>query len=448
MDRFEQFKSRLGLANTARHQTERRSTQHAAREASQNRHLSSKEAETLARRTYEMVEELKPELRSRGITQTALCRHAFSDVQTSSRELHRVTLPPGKDPQTRDVRKHLEPYRRIATALEQLTQRRSGQLVHRLVEGTTCDDLRNASEHWLDLDRLITALERRIDALDQEFAWTAAYGRTLELRKKGAEYGRRLCWPLTDLEPPTGDEDPATLEAYARELEDDANGTSAFYRPRPQYYGNGNRHTAAQYLDMGAIQDVEFFYVPHAPVGHLGLWDLPQRRSNPASYEQAVARECEMMRESPRRLLLPSDRWDEPAQRPTGQLDPRNHPTLQYHVWLIVYPLASVASDDTLRIGPALYQAGEEGGAWIMPLSSENLAAIADAVWIDETRCTPLVDRLTELLLLDEAEEGSLTANLRRTGPWLQDNPVFKAERQRSQRQQQLLRIAGRNPRP
>lgn len=447
MDRFEQFKSRLGLASQARHQAEKRSTQHAAREASQNRHLSPQDAGTLARRMHEMLEELKPELRSRGITRTALCRRAFSEDQTSSRELHRVTLPPGEDPLKRGVRMHLDRYRKVAKALEHLTQRRSGQLVHRLVEGTACDDLRNAAERWLDLDRLVAALERLIDALDQEFGWTDTYRRTLELRKQGAQTGRSVSWPLTELPPPSGEQDQEALEAYARELEEEANGTCAFYRPRPEQYGLGNRHTAALYQDMGAIQDAEFFFVPHAPIGYLALWDLPQRRSNAAAHEQALARECEMMRASPERLAPPNDRWDESVQGPTGQLDPRNCAHLQDHVWLTVYPRPPTAGDAALHIGPALYQAGEEGGAWIMPLSPENLAAIADAAWVDETRRAPLEDRLSELLLMDEDDERSLTANLRRTGPWLQHNPVFKAELQRSQRQQQLLRIAGRTPR-
>lgn len=450
MDRFELFKSRLGLSGASRRLSEKRSSQIAARNANGNRHLSSLEAETLALRTHEMLDELEPELRSRKVGRIDVCRRAFSEDQTSTRELYRVTLPPGADRVKRGLRMHLAPYRNVAIALEELTQRRRGQLVHRLVEGTSCDDLRNAAERWRDMDRLVAALERLTGSMDQEFGWTETYRRTLERRKEGARSGSRLCWPLWQLEPPSAEEcDPDALKEYASALKDEADGTNAFYRPRPQYYGPGDRHTAAQYLNLGALQDAEFFYVPHAPIGHLIMWDLPQRRSNAGAYEQALARELTSIRALPQYLIRPTDDWNESAQCPSGQVDPLNYEcsSLQYHVWLIVYPLPTTAGDGTLRIGPALYQAGEEGGAWIMPLSSANLAAVVDVVWVDETQTATLLDRLTELLILDDADERSLSANLRRTGHWLKHNPVLKAEQQRVQRQQQLLRIAGRLPR-
>jgi hypothetical protein len=44
----------------------------------------------------------------------------------------------------------------------------------------------------------------------------------------------------------------------------------------------------------------------------------------------------------------------------------------------------SIADDGTLRIRPALCQAGEKGGT--MPLASANIAAVDDAVWIDKSK--------------------------------------------------------------
>jgi hypothetical protein len=338
---------------------------------------------------------------------------------------------------------HLAPYCSVVSAIEKLTQRRHGEFIHRLVEGTACDDLRNAAERWRDLDRLVVALESLVSGFDKEFGWTETYRRTLELRTEGIKSGDVLSWPLSELDRTSAEQDgPEALEKYLEALEGEANGTAAFYRSRPQSYAPSPRQTAVQYIDMGAIQDSEFFFVPHAPVGHVALWDLPQRRADVLAHERQLVGELQWMRLSPHYLNLPDDEWDASAQCPTGQLRPASDSHLQYHVWLIVYPLPGTAGDRTLRIGPALYQAGEESGAWIMPLTSANLAAVADAAWVDRTRHSTLLDRLAELLLMGEADPHSLAACLRRTGGWLKHNPVMKAEQRRVELQQQLRQIA------
>jgi hypothetical protein len=189
------------------------------------------------------------------------------------------------------------------------------------------------------------------------------------------------------------------------------------------------RPQAERHLSGEHLQDDSFFHVPHAPIGHLELWDLPQRTIDAQGHERCRLQWLAHVRQYPQRFGMPADEWSDELQAPQGQASSDQYAYPGF-TWLIAYP----HKEDPSRTVPALFQAGEEGGAWLMPLDADTLASVADAVWCDGERDAPLVDRLCELLQpAPGAMASPLEAALDRTGPWLAMNPVlaFDLERRR-----------------
>lgn len=77
---------------------------------------------------------------------------------------------------------------------------------------------------------------------------------------------------------------------------------------------------------------------------------------------------------------------------------------------------------------PALYQPGEEGGAYLLPLDLQALAMLRHAVWISPDTAMPVTTRLRQLL---SDPNGPLLQAFRRTAPWLIHNPVLRWDEQR-----------------
>jgi hypothetical protein len=70
------------------------------------------------------------------------------------------------------------------------------------------------------------------------------------------------------------------IEAYRVERIAASDLSQAFYRRNEHF---GRRYWPGWWLfgfETGALQDDEFFHVPHAPLGHVLRWDLPDRRKD------------------------------------------------------------------------------------------------------------------------------------------------------------------------
>ena len=97
-----------------------------------------------------------------------------------------------------------------------------------------------------------------------------------------------------------------------------------------------------------------------------------------------------------------------------------------YHAWLIIYP-----SPDHSGVMPMIYIAVEECGPIIVPLDAVTLSAMRRMYWVeDDQTVITWLDHIKRLLLVD-AGRGILD-RLRRTAPWLAQNPLLKMERQYS----------------
>ena len=80
-----------------------------------------------------------------------------------------------------------------------------------------------------------------------------------------------------------------------------------------------------------------------------------------------------------------------------------------------------------------------------MPIDSDSLAAVADAVWYNDERDLTLLERLKELLLAPGGEGPSIIERaLDRTGPWLAHNPVLANEARARQQIQTIKAVARR----
>ncbi len=153
------------------------------------------------------------------------------------------------------------------------------------------------------------------------------------------------------------------------------------------------------------------------------------------AYELAVKQQLREIRRNPTDLALPDDDWDAAAACPTGQTGARTRNwQLQEFFWLLAYP-----HPDGKRLVPTLYRAGEEGGAYMVPLDMEALDALTNAVWVSPTRHCSVIDRLAALLI-EIGEDGlnPIERNMRRTATWLIDNPILKLQREHEDRSRRL----------
>lgn len=178
----------------------------------------------------------------------------------------------------------------------------------------------------------------------------------------------------------------------------------------------------------GVVQDDMFFYVPHCPLGHVLLWDLPDPAIDRPAYELALRNELDRLRTSDGFEHTPTDEFDPLTCQPHGQTGTHEingtWANFQDYWWLAIYP-----DPRGRRLIPALYQPGEEGGAYLMPLDLQALAMLRHAVWVTPTEAIPVTQRLRQLL--SDPSNPILTA-FRRTATWLTHNPILQsAEQQR-----------------
>ena len=147
------------------------------------------------------------------------------------------------------------------------------------------------------------------------------------------------------------------------------------------------------------MPDIEFFYIPHAPLGVIEFADFPNRQSARAKYEKAV--QCSL--DNWRRIdeatgqsritqeYAVRDDWDPEKECPVGQFAPRDHYG-EYFAWIIMYPMR-----DGSRLMPMLYISYEEGMPYMVPLDVRNLDIFRDAIWLNETEHMSVFSRIKEL---------------------------------------------------
>jgi hypothetical protein len=412
------------------------------------RKLNLEDRTIVARRLHDFLEEIAPGLKERGISRGELCRraglcgrrHTDEKSPDDAKELYRLTLPPDTDAGKRGIRSGAERYLRLVEVLAaEIDHLSVHRVADRLLRGTSLHPLSKTKKEWSDLEKVQSYLQRIVDELDQEFDLLNLFRRTAELKCSWIKEGSKLCWPLWDLDPfdqITSASRPEEIEEFRAQRAVATDLSQAYYR-RHQYFGR-RRNGGEWWLhgfETDVLQNDTFFFIPHAPLGHVLIWDLPDRRADPTNYDLKVKHELRHIRSNPNWLALPSDEWDPENVCPTGQTEGvSGNPMFQYHFWLLAYP-----HPDGQRLVPALYQPGEEGGAYLLPLDMEGMEMLSDAVWVSPTEQCSVTERL-KTLLAERGDDGlnTIKRNMRYTAKWLADNPILKLQREREERSRRL----------
>ena len=402
------------------------------------RKLSMDEAIDLASRLHKSLVDFQPRLKDLKVKKSHLCKEAFGGID--SKELYRITLPPGAEPGKRGLRVTVEKYLLFIAALSKALGDNPRLIAEPILRGTRFHPLSWTGYEFSELEKIQVALQHIVNKLDGEFGWSETYRLTARLKCKGVTEGDKVCWPLYDLWPSTDTDSSAEgREAYRQEFERAADLNQAFMQ-RNKFYGT-RRDVDISYLngfETGVLQSDEFFFVPHTPLGHLLLWDLPPRKKDLAAYYQTVDTQVSTSQAiNGDSHSIPKDEWDLAKRMPNGQTSGRGlNQALQHHFWLLAYP-----HPDGSSLVPTLYEPGEDGGAYILPLDLEGLEMLADAVWVSPTSHCSALDRLKQLLLeQDENGQSAIERGLRRTSGWLAENPILKRE---SYRQETSRRLDG-----
>ncbi|MDP2852182.1 MAG: hypothetical protein Q8O23_02130 [Gallionella sp.] len=372
------------------------------------------------------------------------CSHYnIADASESSKELHRLTLPPSKDPNDVRLRRGAGKYRLLIEAISKITNESVSPLADRVLLGTSLHPAKQIGS-LSEAEKLQTALQRIVDKIDDEFGLHAKFMETAKLKAKHIADGGKENWPLWEVTA-----DMLTPEEYEMERCNAADPRFAFWMKGIGYetwiktYGatiNGTEFPNAP--GSGALQNNNFFFIPHAPLGVIEFANLPNRRQAPVQYERAVQDQLDSWRQinkgTGRSLVAREhsirDDWDSAKLCPIGQLNQSDGSSCgSDFAWLIIYP-----AHDGSRLMPMLYIAHEEGGAYILPLDARNLEIFRDAVWLNETEHMSVFDRIKELLGYRTDTLRHIEDGFRRTAPWLDHNPFFKMKQQHADDLQML----------
>ncbi|MDO8786844.1 MAG: hypothetical protein Q7J42_02055 [Sulfuritalea sp.] len=432
-----EFFKRFEESNLAR-ETEGRDAFHALRRL-RGRKLPHGDEVIIARHLYDELPVLKRHLREKGMGIGEFCsRCGITDASESSKELHRLTLPPSKNPATVRLRRAAEKYRSLVEAISKITNESVSTLADRVLRGTSLH-LSKQMGSLSETEKLGAALQSIVDRVDSDFSIYVKFMEIAELKANHIAMGGTENWPLWQVT-----SDCQSPEEYNRKLADAADKRFAFWKrplfapgsPEAEY----NPHWYPRADDSGVEPGTEFFYIPHVPLGVIEFADFPNRQSDRARYDKSVQERLDDWRrideatEQSRitREYSVRDDWDSARLCPVGQSDPKGDYG-GFFAWIIIYPMP-----DSSRLMPMLYMSFEEGMPYMIPLDARNLVIFRDAIWLDETEHMSVFDRIKELLGYRTDTLRPIEDGFRRTAPWLDHNPLFKMKQEHADDLQML----------
>ncbi len=384
----------------------------------------------IARHLYDELPVLKRCLRARGMGIGEFCRfYGITDASETSKELHRLILAPGKNPANVRLRRGAGKYRGLIESISKITKESVSTLADRVLLGTSlhpAKQLGNLSE----AEKVQTALQRIVDKIDGEFGLYAKFMEISQLKVSHVTNGGTEYWPMVNY----GPEKSGIPMLETLRMEDLADATD----PRFAFWPSGDDLC----LCNRVLQDSNFFYVPHVPLGIIDVVNLPKRSQSIAAHELAVQETLKYWRMvshmDGKSLVaheyLVKDEWDPQKQCPFGQLEHDKGISCGVNFgWLIIYP-----TRDGSRLMPMLYISYEEGGPYILPLNTRSLEAFRDGIWLNETEHMSAFDRIKELLGYRPNTPRVIEDGFRRTAPWLDHNPFFKMKQQHADDLQML----------
>lgn len=400
------------------------------------RNLDDNDFSTIASRAWAIYQQLKPTI-MRKYTLTGFTQRAFGAHHTSSKELSVVMLPPGESAGKRGIRKDIRSYYLLIKAMAEVSGQNPLQLADTILRGTKLHPMAQIDAGTMStLETMRAMLQTIVDKVDEQFGLLSIYQQTAAAKTEAIQAGSRINWPLRDLELPDSDSKDE-MQSFREEREAASDPQKAFWRIG-DYFGVPGPFAYLYVGDISVVRNDSFFYIPHALLGHLLIWDLPDRRDDPVEFDLALEKEIAAVRSKQHYIdpdLEPRDEWDPAINCPKGQTDPIEANALQYNFWIVAYP-----DPAGQKLLPCLYMpSAEEGTPYLIPIGIETLSMLQRTYWISRTECKPAFDRLVELLTeQNEDGENLILAGIRRTAPWLQFNPVLKAAAKKAEAENRL----------
>lgn len=398
----------------------------------QGRKLPEDDVAIIARRLYDEVQRLKRHLKTRSapMSMSGFCQKFKIDTSGSSKELHRLTLAPDRDPASVRLRRSADKYYRLIEGMSKEGNRSLNTLADDVLRGTSLHPSAHLGE-MNEAEKLANALQAIINNIDREFGLHEKFQKTAALKSEFIKNGKQKFWPLWGW----NYDDEEKRSEYLRYASN----------PKNAYWGKIDEplHSEITYPEDGfpvpqfneILQNCDFFHIPHAPIGVVEFANIPRRPKDAEQlpeYEEKIksfintyhrsTHENPNAKTHMEEYNAVSDEWDDGLKKPHGQLSHENGIARGTdHAWLIIYP-----TRDNSRLMPMMYIAYEEGGPYIIPLNARNLEILRDAFWITATEYKSLFDRIKDLLGYLPGQEQFFDKRLRHTLPWFDFNPILK----------------------
>ena len=390
----------------------------------------------IAKNIFSEYSNLKSVLKEKKVKISEFCEKAgLGDAGSYSKELHRLMLSPGEDPEKKRVRKSANKYLWLLQAMAEVYCESPVVLANKLLMNTSLHPTK--VEFWKEIDLIQAMLEAIVNKVDQEFNLFSTYKETALLKAEHAQHGGVYRWPHGDVDWRMLFTEPYPQTEYSKE--DVQREIAIAQDVRFSYWAKpllNSDISSAPGQESACWIDDDFFYIPHVYLGYgAGLFfemnflrlqpcDKKEQRTHSLNQiNQALDQfKKEAMQEFERCGKNPDDDWDTVNEKPMGQDSSLEEGGARWHAWLIAYP-----SPDNTRILPILLIPCEEGGPFLMPLDARGLAVLDGNYWIDpDGSVEKFLDRLKRMLKPGENQEDLILAGLRRTAPWLKKNPFMK----------------------
>lgn len=406
------------------------------------RRLPPEDAVVMARRLHSEIPRLKAALRTKGVRLGDFCRGAGLEKNGQySKELHRLTLAPGKSPEKVGLRRTAAKYRMLMAEMADVMNESRSSLANRIMVGTSLHPA-NASIRD-EVEQVQFTLQTIVDKVDTEFNLFQGYKETAELKAQHAEQGGQCRWPQYEAEyrvskfdwyirqdvisisdEKSTEVEQNALAANAAEREAAMDKSRAFWEVSVSRRTKTYDDWIWKQSPSGCLQGDEFFYVPHAYLGFGGgCWEAIDSSLAQSEQDTATSRQKEEALHYFKEYgSVPTDEWDDLKQEPQGQTSSLGQWMGQWHAWIVAYP-----SPDNTRLMPMIYVPGEEGGAILIPLDAATLLGLRQQYWFGpngEVLC--FFDRIKQLIGYRLGERQLILEGLRRTAPWLAKNPFIK----------------------
>lgn len=414
----------------------------------------------IARNLHAALPKLKIALRKNGKGLGDFCLEAgLGTAGSYSKELHRMSIGPAQDPSLVRVRRSAAKYKRLIEEMANVLGSSPSSLANQLLLGTT---LHPANAEMRDeVERVQSILQLIVDKVDQEYDLFGTFAATAELKARHAAEGGVCRWPHNEADwrvenyiermrwanvevlngcqiRPIGDSraeyDEMMPVAREAELRDATDVLRAYWEAPISRKAVQKQRPGTFPRFSGCRQDDEFFYIPHVYFAFVGVeFEDMVIDTTTVSRDEKLRQFGLDLAKSFKQIGAPiSDEFCPARQQPFGQTNASD--TSQYHAWIIVYP-----SPDNKILMPMLFIPGEEGGPTLIPLDSVTLSSLRNhyCFGVDGQHWT-VFERMCDLIGFRSGHTQMIHEGLRRTAPWLKENPFLKLQKKNREDQEMM----------